>query len=162
MSRRRAAQVRKISPDFRFRSVLLAKFINNVMERGKKTLACSIVYGALDTVQTKYGLEAKTTFEKAVENVRPFLEVKSVRVGGSNYQVPFSLEERRSTILALRWIIKAAKNRAENSMVLKLAEEFFEAANGRGGAVKMKDDAHKMAEANRAFAHFSRKKAPTS
>lgn len=158
MSRRRAAPVRKIKPDFKFGSVLLAKLVNNVMQRGKKSLACSIVYKAIDLVKNKYSLEPIGAFERAVQNVKPFLEVKSVRVGGSNYQVPCALEERRSLILALRWLIRAAQKRPEKSMSLRLGEEIFEASNAKGGAVKMRDDMHKMAEANRAFAHLSPKR----
>lgn len=158
MSRRRAAPVRKIKPDFRFGSVLLARLINNVMQRGKKNLACSIVYKAMDLVKQKYSTEPLEAFERAMQNVKPFLEVRSVRVGGSNYQVPCALEERRSTILAVRWLIKAAQKRPEKSMPLRLGEELFEASNGKGGAVKLRDDMHKTAEANRAFAHLSPKR----
>lgn len=158
MSRRHAAEARPVAPDFRFGSVTLTKLINGLMERGKKSLASSIVYEALDLAKTKRNLEPMEIFEKAMANVRPFLEVRSVRVGGSNYQVPHALEEPRSIALAIRWMIKAAKKRAERSMVQKLAEEFFDAYNSRGGAVKMKEDMHKMAESNKAFAHFAPKK----
>jgi len=161
MSRRHAAVVRKINPDVRYNSTLLAKFINNVMSCGRKALASAIVYKAFSLIKRKYSLDPMDTFMQAVQNVRPFLEVKSVRVGGSNYQVPCALEDRRSTILTIRWLIKATKNRPEKSMVIKLAEELFDASNGKGGSVKLKDDTHKMAEANRAFAHFNPKKAKT-
>ncbi|QEK39816.1 30S ribosomal protein S7 [Candidatus Sneabacter namystus] len=158
MSRRHAATIRKTSPDPKFNSIMLAKFINNVTKNGAKSLASSIVYNALSLLERKYDKDPIEVFNKAMENATPLLEVKSLRVGGSNYQVPHAVESRRSTILATRWLIKASQKRPEKSMVEKLAEELFEASCNKGGAVKMKDDSHKVAEANRAFAHFAVKR----
>lgn len=158
MSRRHAAEIRKITPDVRFKSELLSKFMNNVMESGKKELAERIVYGAFDLIEKKHKTDPFETFTTAIANVKPKLEVTSVRVGGANYQVPSPVTDRRGYALATRWIIKAAKSRSENTMKEKLAEELFEAANNRGSAFKKKEDTHKMAEANKAFSHFSPKR----
>ena len=127
------------------------------MEDGKKALAEKIVYGALDRVEKKHGADAFKTFTDAMNNVKPYLEVTSVRVGGANYQVPAPVDERRGYALATRWIIDAAKKRSGRSMIEKLSEEFFDAANSRGVAIKKREDTHKMAEANKAFAHFAQR-----
>lgn len=158
MSRRHAAEKRKILPDVKHNSVLLAKFINNVMKNGEKSKAEAIVYGALDKVHRKHNVDAFEVFTGALDNVKPFLEVTSVRVGGANYQVPSPVDEVRGYALSTRWLIEAASKRSEKTMVDQLAEELFDASNSRGGAVKKKEDTHKMAEANKAFAHFSPKK----
>ena len=158
MSRRHSAQIRKVLPDAKYGSVFLTKFINNVMESGKKALAERIVYGALDLVSKKHKMDSMEAFNNAVANVRPGVEVTSVRVGGANYQVPSVVDERRGDALAIRWLISYASKRSEKTMREKLAEEIYEAANGRGGSVKKREDTHKMAEANRAFAHFAVKK----
>lgn len=155
MSRRHAAEKRVIFPDMKYNSVLLAKFINNVMAAGKKALAEKIVYKAFDKISRKHHSDPFETFNNAMNNVKPYLEVTSVRVGGANYQVPGNVDERRGYALACRWILAAASKRSEKAMIDKLAEELFEAANNRGGAIKKRDDTHKMAEANKAFAHFA-------
>jgi len=157
MSRRHAAVKREILPDVKYGSLLISKFINNIMEQGKKELAEKIVYKAFDLLKSKHRVDPFEAFNTALTNVRPHVEVTSVRVGGANYQVPSAVEDRRSYTLASRWIIDAAKKRSGNMMV-KLSEELFEASNNRGVAVKKKDDTHKMAEANKAFAHFGVKK----
>jgi len=155
MSRRHAAKKREILPDTRYNSIVLARFINNVMEAGKKALAEKIVYGAFDKLNKKHRVEPFEAFNNAITNVRPHMEVKSVRVGGANYQVPSHVSETRSNALAVRWLIAAATKRSERSMIDKLAEELFEASNNRGAGVKKKEDTHKMAEANKAFAHLA-------
>jgi len=157
MSRRHAAVKREILPDVKYGSLLISKFINNIMEQGKKELAEKIVYKAFDLLKSKHRVDPFEAFNTALTNVRPHVEVTSVRVGGANYQVPSPVEERRGYTLASRWIIDAAKKRS-GSMMIKLSEELFEASNNRGVAVKKKDDTHKMAEANKAFAHFGVKK----
>ena len=153
MSRRHAAIKREILPDVKYGSLLISKFINNIMEQGKKELAEKIVYKAFDLLKSKHRVDPFEAFNTALTNVRPHVEVTSVRVGGANYQVPSPVEDRRSYTLASRWIIDAAKKRS-GSMMIKLSEELFEASNNRGVAVKKKDDTHKMAEANKAFAHY--------
>ena len=157
MSRRHAAVKRVVNPDTKYNSTLLAKFINNLMQDGKKALAEKVVYGALDRVEKKHGSEAFKTFTDSMNNVKPYLEVSSVRVGGANYQVPSPVNERRGYALAARWIIDAAQKRSGRSMIEKLSEEFFDAANNRGVALKKREDTHKMAEANKAFAHFAQR-----
>ena len=157
MSRRHAAVKRELLPDVKYGSLLISKFINNIMEQGKKELAEKIVYKAFDLLKSKHRVDPFEAFNTALTNVRPHVEVTSVRVGGANYQVPSPVEDRRSYTLASRWIIDAAKKRS-GSMMIKLSEELFEASNNRGVAVKKKDDTHKMAEANKAFAHFGVKK----
>ena len=154
MPRRRVVAKREILPDPLYNSQLVTKFINSVMERGKKSLAEGILYGALNRVAEKTQDDPMKAFKKAIENVKPALEVKSRRVGGSTYQVPVEVRPNRRTSLAIRWIIEYAKSRGEKTMREKLAAEFLDAANLRGGAVKKKDDTHKMAEANKAFAHY--------
>ena len=158
MSRRHAAVKRVILPDMKYNSTLLARFINNLMKEGKKALAEKIVYSAFNKIEKKHRVNPYEAFNSAMNNVKPYLEVTSVRVGGANYQVPSPVDERRGYALASRWIINAANKRSEKMMIDKLAEELFEASNNRGVAIKKKEDTHKMAEANKAFAHFSPKK----
>lgn len=157
MSRRHSAVKRVVNPDGKYNSILLAKFTNNLMQRGKKSIAEKLVYGAFSLIEKKHGAEPFKTFTDAVSNVKPFVEVSSVRVGGANYQVPSPVDERRGNALAARWIIDAAKNRSGRSMMEKLAEELFEAANSRGMAIKKMEDVRKMAESNKAFAHFAQR-----
>jgi small subunit ribosomal protein S7 len=154
MPRRRVVAKREILPDPLYNSQLVTKFVNSVMKRGKKSLAEGTLYGALNKVAEKTQDDPMKTFKKAIENVKPALEVKSRRVGGSTYQVPVEVRPNRRTSLAIRWIIEYAAERGEKTMREKLAAEFLDAANLRGGAVKKKDDTHKMAEANKAFAHY--------
>jgi small subunit ribosomal protein S7 len=155
MSRRRTVERRPIDPDARFNSVLVAKFTNGLMERGKKSLAQRIFYDAMDVVQDKIKEDDPLTiFEGAMENVRPRVEVKSRRVGGATYQVPMEVRQTRRNALAIRWIINFSKSRSGKSMAEKLAAELIDAFNNRGSAVKKKDDTHRMAEANKAFAHY--------
>ncbi len=154
MSRRRRAERRPCPPDARFNSVELSRFINRVMTRGKKTLAQRIVYGALDTVAQETRREPMEVFNKALENTRPLLEVKSRRVGGATYQVPIEVPSNRSEALAMRWLITAARARRNMPMQRRLAIELMEAARAEGTAVKRKEDLHRMAEANRAFVHY--------
>jgi len=154
MPRRRVVAKREILPDPLYNSQLVTKFVNSVMERGKKSLAEGILYGALNRVAEKTQDDPMKAFKKAIENVKPALEVKSRRVGGSTYQVPVEVRPNRRTSLAIRWIIDYAVQRGEKTMKEKLAAELLDAANLRGGAVKKKDDTHKMAEANKAFAHY--------
>lgn len=158
MSRRHAAEKRQVLPDVKYNSVLLAKFINNIMRQGGKAKAEAIVYNALDKVNRKHNVDPFEVFTTALDNVKPFLEVTSVRVGGANYQVPSPVDEARGYALSTRWLIASAIKRSEKTMVDKLAEELFDAFSGRGSAVKKREDTHKMAEANKAFAHFSPKK----
>ncbi len=157
MSRRHAVVKKVIKPDTKYNSVLLSRFINNVMKDGKKSLAEKIVYGALERVEKKHNADSFKTFTDGINNVKPFVEVTSVRVGGANYQVPSPVDERRGYALATRWLINAAIKRSGRSMVEKLAEELFDAANNRGVAIKKKEDTHKMAESNKAFAHFAQR-----
>jgi len=145
---------REVLPDPIYQSTLVTKFINTVMDRGKKSTAERIFYGAMDVVRDKTKDDPLKTFKKAVENVKPLLEVKSRRVGGSNYQVPVEVSQNRRLSLALRWLIQYAQERGEKTMREKLAAEMLDASNLRGGAMKKKDDTHKMAEANKAFAHY--------
>jgi len=154
MPRRRVVARREILPDPLYNSQLITKFVNSVMGRGKKSLAEGILYGALNRVAEKTQDDPLKTFKKAIENVKPALEVKSRRVGGSTYQVPVEVRPNRRTSLAIRWLIEYAAGRGEKTMKEKLAAELLDAANLRGGAVKKKDDTHKMAEANKAFAHY--------
>ena len=154
MPRRRIVAKREILPDPLYNSQLVTKFVNTVMERGKKSLAEGILYGALNKVAEKTQDDPMKTFKKAIENVKPALEVKSRRVGGSTYQVPVEVRPNRRTSLAIRWLIDYANQRGEKTMREKLAAELLDAANLRGGAVKKKDDTHKIAEANKAFAHY--------
>jgi len=157
MSRRSQAPVRSILPDPKFNSVLLAKFMNMVMERGKKSVAERIVYGAIDRIAERTGREADQAIElltQALDNVKPMVEVKSRRVGGATYQVPVEVRSTRRQTLAMRWVIDAAQARSEKSMSQRLAAELLEASENRGAAVRKREDTHRMAEANKAFAHY--------
>ncbi|HOO81945.1 MAG TPA: 30S ribosomal protein S7 [Alphaproteobacteria bacterium] len=175
MSRRRRAEKREILPDPKFADLVLSKFINNLMVDGKKSIAEGIVYKAIDILETKAGNDNKSSdegnsgegdvavamkskglalFHNALKNVKPKLEVRSRRVGGATYQVPVEVRHDRAMALAMRWIIDAARKRSENTMVDRVASELLDAANERGNAVKKRDDTHKMAEANKAFAHY--------
>lgn len=154
MPRRRRIEPRKILPDPKFGSELLAKFINVLMVDGKKSTAEAIVYGALETLSQRTGKEALEAFDAALENVRPTVEVKSRRVGGSTYQVPVEVRPSRRNALAMRWVIEAARKRGDKSMALRLANELTDAVDNKGSAVKKREDVHRMAEANKAFAHF--------
>ncbi|MFV0436990.1 MAG: 30S ribosomal protein S7 [Desulfopila sp.] len=155
MSRRNIASRRPIDPDPRYNSVLVTKFTNGLMERGKKSTAMRIFYDAMDVVTSRItDQDPMTVFEDAMENVRPKVEVKSRRVGGATYQVPMEVRQSRRNALAIRWIIGFAKSRSGKSMSDKLAAELMDAYNNRGAAVKKRDDTHRMAEANKAFAHY--------
>ena len=154
MPRRREVPKRDILPDPKFGSVELAKFMNVVMLSGKKAVAERIIYGALDQIQTKTGKDPIEVFNLAINNIKPAVEVKSRRVGGANYQVPVEVRPVRRLALAMRWLREAAKKRGEKSMDLRLAGELLDAVEGRGAAMKKRDDTHKMAEANKAFSHF--------
>src|SRR5512140_3313742 len=154
MPRRRVVSKREILPDPLYNSQLVTKFINSVMSRGKKSLAEGILYGALNRVAEKTQDDPMKAFKKAIENVKPALEVKSRRVGGSTYQVPVEVKPNRRTSLAIRWIINYSQARGEKTMKDKLAGELLDAANNRGNSVKKREDTHKMAEANKAFAHY--------
>lgn len=154
MPRRRVVAKREILPDPKFQSQVLAKFINHVMESGKKSVAERIVYGALDKVAEKTNENPVEAFEKALEALRPMVEVKSRRVGGATYQVPVEVRPNRRTALAMRWMVDAARKRGEKSMPLRLAGEILDAIEGKGSAVKKREDVHRMAEANKAFSHY--------
>ena len=154
MSRRRAAEKREVLPDAKFHDLVISKFMNTLMERGKKSVAERIVYGALDEVEGKLKQDPVPAFHEALENVKPAVEVRSRRVGGATYQVPVEVRPERSTTLALRWLVTFSKQRREKTMVERLANELLDASNGLGAAVKRREDTHKMAEANRAFAHY--------
>jgi small subunit ribosomal protein S7 len=155
MPRRKLVVKRQIEPDPRFNSVLVAKFINGIMQRGKKAVAKSIFYDAMDIVANRISEEAPLeVFEKAMEKVRPRVEVKSRRVGGATYQVPIEVRPERRNALAIRWLIGFSSKRSGRSMSEKLAAELMDAFNNRGSAVKKREDTHKMAEANKAFAHY--------
>ena len=154
MPRRREVPKRKIQPDPQFGERLVAKFMNSLMLSGKKAVAEQIVYGAFELIARRAKEEPLRIFKKALENVKPTLEVKSRRVGGSTYQVPVEIRGNRRTALGMRWLINYARKRHEKTMAEKLAGELLDAAAGRGNAIKKKDDTHKMAEANKAFAHY--------
>jgi small subunit ribosomal protein S7 len=154
MPRRREVPQRTIIPDAKYNSKLVAKFVASIMRDGKKSVAESIFYSAFDIIEQKAKSEPLKVFEQALDNVRPMIEVKSRRVGGSTYQVPTEIRSSRRTALAIRWVINFARSRSERGFDNKLAGELMDAANQRGGAVKKKEDTHKMAEANRAFAHY--------
>jgi small subunit ribosomal protein S7 len=154
MPRKREVPKRHIDPDPKFRDVTVNKFINAIMRDGKRATAEHIVYQALERVAGKTGDDAVKLFKKAIDNVRPSLEVKSRRVGGSNYQVPVEVRPERKLALAMRWIKNYAQERGEKGMIEQLAGEILDASNNRGAAVKKKDDTHRMAEANKAFAHY--------
>lgn len=155
MPRRRVIAAREILPDPKFGSKTLAKFINHVMVDGKKSVAESIVYGALDRVLEKNaGIDAVQFFEDTLDKVRPMVEVKARRVGGATYQVPMEVRPSRRTALAMRWLVDAAAKRSEKSMALRLAGELLDAADGKGNALKKRDEVHRMADANKAFSHY--------
>lgn len=154
MSRRREVEKRSILPDPKFNSVQLSKFINVIMECGKKAIAEKIVYGALEIVTKKTKKDPLEVFVQAMEAVKPVVELKSRRVGGANYQIPIEVAPNRQMALGMRWVRDAARKRGEKSMDIRLANELMEALEGRGAAMKRRDEVHKMAEANKAFAHF--------
>jgi small subunit ribosomal protein S7 len=154
MSRRRVAERREILADPKYSDQTVARFINMVMRRGKKSIAERIVYGALEEITNKKKSNPVEVFNKAMENVRPIVEVKSRRVGGATYQIPVEVRPDRSFALAMRWLVDAAKNRGEKDMGLRLAAELMDAAENRGTAIKKREDTHKMAEANKAFSHY--------
>jgi small subunit ribosomal protein S7 len=154
MPRRRRPESREILPDPVYNSTLAEKFVNSMMWDGKKAVSQNIFYGAMDKIRERSGDDPLKLFKKAVENCKPLLEVKTRRVGGANYQVPVEVPQARRTSLAIRWILQNARHRPEKGMPEKLANELSDAANLRGGAIKKKDDVHRMAEANKAFAHY--------
>lgn len=154
MPRRRVAAKREILPDPKFGNVTLAKFMNHVMISGKKSIAESIVYGAMDIMAKKQNGDALELFEKALEAIQPMVEVKARRVGGATYQVPVEVRPNRRQALSMRWLVDAARKRGEKSMAQRLANEMLEACEGKGAAVKKREDVHRMAEANRAFSHY--------
>ena len=154
MPRRREVPKRDVLPDPKFGSVKITKFVNMIMKSGKKSVAEAIMYNALDRINEKIDGEPTDVLDKALENVAPMVEVKSRRVGGATYQVPVEVRANRRTTLAMRWLIDASRSRGEKSMQLKFAGELMDAAENRGNAVKKREDTHRMAEANKAFAHF--------
>ena len=154
MPRRREVPKREILPDPKFGNVEVAKFMNVIMQGGKKAVAERIIYGAFEQIEKKSGKDPLEIFTTAINNVKPMVEVKSRRVGGANYQVPVEVRPVRRLALSMRWIKEAAKKRSEKSMAQRLANELIEATEGRGGAMKKRDEVHRMAEANRAFSHF--------
>ena len=154
MPRRREVPKREILPDPKYGNPEVAKFVNVLMTRGKKSVAEHIVYGAFDLIKSKSGKDPLEVFSLAVQNVKPMVEVKSRRVGGANYQVPVEVRPVRRVALAMRWIREAAQKRGEKSMTVRLAGELQEAAEGRGGAMKKREEVHRMAEANKAFSHY--------
>ncbi len=154
MPRRREVPKRKIIPDPVYRDKLVAKFMNALMLHGKKSTAEGILYGAFDIINQRFKEDPVEVFRKALDNVKPKLEVKSRRVGGANYQVPVEVRPERRVALAMRWLVQYARDRGEKTMRERLAAEFVDASQNRGGAVKKKDDTHRMADANRAFAHY--------
>lgn len=154
MARKNSAAKRETLPDPKFHDIVVTKFINTIMRQGRRSTAEGIFYGSMDIIQTRTGEEGMKVFKKALENIKPLLEVKSRRVGGATYQVPIEVKPARRQSLATRWIIEAAASRGEHSMSERLASEFIEAANSRGNAMKKREDVHRMAEANKAFSHF--------
>ena len=154
MSRRRRPEKREILPDPKFKDVVLSKFMNNLMYDGKKSAAERIVYGALETVEAKAKADPLQLFHDALGNISPQIEVRSRRVGGATYQVPVEVRPERAQALAIRWLISAARGRAETTMAARLSGELMDAANNRGNAVKKREDTHRMADANRAFSHY--------
>jgi small subunit ribosomal protein S7 len=154
MGRRRAAEKREVLPDPKFGSIVVTKFINASMFDGKKSIAEKILHGAFNLIQKKANKPGVEIFEEALTNVSPSVELKSRRVGGATYQIPVEVRNERALALAIRWIITFARKRSEKTMTLKLTGELMDAFNGRGGAIKKRDDTHKMAEANKAFAHY--------
>ncbi|MHA1529710.1 MAG: 30S ribosomal protein S7 [Alphaproteobacteria bacterium] len=154
MSRRHRAEKREVLPDAKFGDRVITKFMNNLMYAGKKSVAEGIVYGAMDRVEGKLKREPVEVFHEALENIKPSVEVRSRRVGGATYQVPVEVRPERREALAIRWLIKAARARNENTMEARLAGELMDASSNRGTAVKRREDTHKMAEANKAFSHY--------
>ena len=154
MPRRRVVAKRETLPDPKFGNVTLAKFMNHVMISGKKSVAERIIYGAMDIVKTKLNRDPLEVFSEALENIAPLVEVKSRRVGGATYQVPVEVRASRRTALAMRWLVDYSRKRGEKSMPARLAGELIDAAQGKGAAVKKREDVHRMAEANKAFSHF--------
>jgi small subunit ribosomal protein S7 len=154
MSRRRRAEPREVPADPVYNSTLVERFVNSMMWDGKKSVSQRVFYGAMDQIRDRSGDDPLKLFKKAVENCKPLLEVKTRRVGGANYQVPIEVPQNRRVSLAIRWLILNARSRPEKGMAEKLASELNDAANMRGGAIKKKDDVHRMAEANKAFAHY--------
>ncbi len=154
MSRRKAAPTRKILPDPKYGNLKVAKFMNQIMKNGKKSVAENILYGAFKEISNKLSEEPVEVFEKALEAVGPMVEVKSRRVGGATYQVPLEVRPSRRQALAMRWLVRSARGRNEKTFTLRLAYELMDAFEGKGEAVKKKEDTHRMAEANRAFSHF--------
>lgn len=154
MSRRRSIPKRPVTPDAKYKDKMVAKFANIIMKGGKKSTAEGIVYGAFDVIEERYKENAIEVFRQALENVRPHVEVKSRRVGGATYQVPVEIRNDRRTSLAMRWLVTYSRRRGEKSMTERLAAELLEASQGRGNAVKKREDTHKMADANKAFAHY--------
>ena len=154
MPRRGPPQRRELPPDPVYDSVLVTQFVNKVLQRGKRSLAERIVYDALETVGERTGAEPATVLKRAVENVKPQLEVRSRRVGGATYQVPVDVRPRRQTTLAIRWIVGYSRDRRERTMAARLAGELLDASNNTGASIKRKEDLHKMAESNKAFAHY--------
>ncbi|UCG43019.1 MAG: 30S ribosomal protein S7 [candidate division WOR-3 bacterium] len=154
MARRRRAALRTPKPDPRYNSVFVSTFINNLMWDGKKTVAQQVFYGAMDSIEQKTREDGYSVFQKAMNNVKPVLEVRPRRVGGATYQIPMEVRPRRRDALAIKWMIRAARGRSEYTMTERLAGELIDASRNQGSAVKKKEDTHKMAEANRAFAHY--------
>ena len=152
--RKKRATKRLVTPDPKFQDILVARFINSLLKKGKKHTARSILYGAFDLIEERTTNKSIDVFKKAVNNVSPMIEVRARRVGGATYQVPTEVRPERRTALAIRWLINYAKERSDKSMAHKLAAELIAASSGEGGAIKKKDDVHRMAEANKAFAHF--------
>ena len=154
MSRRHSAEKREVNPDPKFGNIIITKFMNSIMYDGKKSAAESIVYGALELIETKTKQGPLPVFEQALENVMPTIEVRSRRVGGATYQVPVEVRPDRSQALAIRWLISSSRGRSENTMEERLSGELLDAANNRGVAVKKREDTHRMADANMAFSHY--------
>jgi len=154
MSRRHRAEKREVFPDPKYGDQVVSKFMNCIMLEGKKSVAERIVYGALDVIEGKVSQDPDDAFPQALDNVKPAIEVRSRRVGGATYQVPVEVRDDRRQALAIRWLIDAARNRSENTMVERLSGELLDAANNRGAAVKKREDTHRMAEANKAFSHY--------
>jgi small subunit ribosomal protein S7 len=152
--RKRRADRQQLTPDPKFNDILVSRFINSVMLDGKKTTARRILYAAMDEIENRTGQNGYEVFRKALFNAQPVLEVRARRVGGATYQVPMEVRPERRTALSIRWLLNAARSRGDKSMVRRLASEFIAAANSEGGAIKKKDDVHRMAESNKAFAHF--------
>ena len=152
--RKRRAPKRLVVPDPNFNDVLIAKFTNSVMKDGEKSVAQGIIYSAFEIIEERVGKPGVDVFKKAISNVRPMIEVRARRVGGATYQVPTEVRQERSTALAIRWILQNARSRREKSMAANLASELIAASNGEGNSIKKRDDTHRMAEANKAFAHF--------